>query len=84
MKKYLYSVSIPGRMWANVAFYADTPAKNYRIYYCGSDTGARFEYLGNAARALLQLVNDQNKNGVTGHIFEYVTRDEIPRRGSNA
>ena len=83
MKKYVQCAT-SGAISIAIAFYADTPAKNYRIYYCGSDTGARYEYLANAERALLKIVQEQNKNGVKGHIFHYCTKNEIPRRGSNA
>lgn len=83
MKKYITSVTT-SKTTINIAYYADTPNKNYRIYYCGSDTGARYEYLGNAERALINIVRDQILNGVTGHVFHLATADEIPRCGSNA
>ena len=73
-----------GDITISIAFYADTPTKNYRIYYCGRDTGRRYEYLGAAERELIKIVQEQGKNGITGHIYNYCTRDEIPRRGSNA
>lgn len=83
MKKYIQCAT-NGEISISIAFYADTPAKNYRLYYCGSDTGARYEYLRNAEKALLKLVQAQRKNGITGHIFKYCTKNTIPRRGSNA
>lgn len=83
MRKYVQSVTA-GNMSISIAYYTDTPNKNYRLYYCGSDTGARYEYLGNAERALINIVRDQILNGVKGHVYHLATRDEIPRRGSNA
>lgn len=83
MKKYIQCAHC-GEISIAIAFYADTPAKNYRIYYCGSDTGARYEYLKRAENALLKIVQEQRKNGITNHIFNYCTKNEIPRRGSNA
>lgn len=83
MKKYIYRVNNE-KIEISIAFYADTPNKNYRLYYCGSDTGARYEYLGNAEKALLNIVRDQMLNGVRGHVFHLATKNEIPRRGSNA
>lgn len=83
MKKYIQCVTA-GNMSISIAYYADTPGKNYRLYYCGSDTGARYEYLGNAEKALINIVRNQILNGVKGHVYRLATRDEIPRRGSNA
>ena len=83
-KLYLTKFSIPARLNVHIAYYADTPTKNYRIYYNGADSGARFEYLGNAARALMELLTEQKKHGVHGHILTYGTRGTIPQRGSNA
>ena len=83
MRFYVQSVTA-GKIDISIAFYADTPDKNYRIYYCGSDTGARYDRLGNAENALLNIVRAQALNGVRGHIFHTCTKDEIPRRGSNS
>ncbi len=83
MKKYLQAIKTGGAV-AHIAYYADTPNKNYRIYYNGIDSGIRYEYLGNASRHLKRVAMVWRINGfpVTVHIYE--TRDEIPRRGSNA
>lgn len=82
MKKYL--VSIESRAYAHIGYYADTPNKNYRIYYCGSDTGARYERIGNASRALERLAGAWQGNGSADVKKHYATKNEIPRRGSNA
>ena len=83
MKKYLQSIKSARGVCVSVAYYADTPTQNYRVYYCGSDTGARYNRFGNAARRLEQYAESWTRHGVT---FKktYTTRDEIPRRGSNA
>ncbi len=82
MKKYLQSIKI-GDSVLSIAFYADTPCKNYRVYYCGSDTGARYEYLGNAEKYLLDMLRRWEQ--IPGSIRKtYCYKNEIPRRGSNA
>ena len=63
----------------SVGFYKDTPNKNYRIYYNGSDTGRRYERLGNAAREIKRVAIEQNKNGIKNKVI-YKTRAEIPTR----
>jgi hypothetical protein len=84
-KKYLAKITSPRGVCVSIAYYADTPSKNYRVYYCGSDTGARYENLGNAARRLERYAEDWRKYGnVTDIKKEFSTADEIPRRGSNA
>ena len=83
MKKYLSSIRTPYGAIMSIGYYADTPNKNYRIYYCGSDTGDRFDRLGNAARALGNMVKIWKNNGITEIIKSYATKNEIPRRGSN-
>lgn len=84
MKKYLiYINNSNSRACANVAYYADTPSKNYRVYYCGSDTGLRFDRLGNASRALERLAGIWEQNGFEVK-KQHAKKDEIPRRGSNA
>lgn len=84
MKKYLVLLETPRGVVCNIGYYADTPNKNYRVYYCGSDTGRRFEYLGNAARYLEKLMQAWKNNGITGIKKRYAAREDIPRRGSNA
>lgn len=63
----------------SIGFYKDTPNKNYRIYYDGSDTGKRYERLGNAAREIKRVAIEQRKNGVKNTVI-YKTRSEIPTR----
>lgn len=83
MKKYLMLVADKHGAHFSIAYYTDTPKKNYRVYYCGSDTGERFEYLGNAQRYVEKATRLWEKRDP--NLFKiYVTKDEIPRRGSNA
>lgn len=81
---YLTAIKTPRGACASICYYADTPEKNYRVYYCGSDTGTRFEYLGNAARSLEKLAVTWEKIGIAGVVREYTHPDQVPRRGSNA
>jgi hypothetical protein len=83
MKKYLVSISARGAC-SSIAFYTDTPTKNYRVYYNGSDSGLRFERLGNASRHLERLAQYWQYNGIAAIKREYAAKNEIPRRGSNA
>lgn len=84
MKRYLIEIKSPRGTVCNIGYYADTPNKNYRVYYCGSDTGLRYERIGNAARHLNRMAGWWSFHGVTGIECRYGTIDEIPRRGSNA
>lgn len=84
MKKYLTAIKNTHGTFAHIAYYADTPDKNYRVYYCGSDIGVRFEYLGNASRYLEKMAGDWQKFDHVIIFKEYATKTEIPRRGSNA
>lgn len=83
MKKYLCAISA-GTVSAHVAYYADTPNKNYRIYYNGHDSGIRYEYLGNASRHLEQVTTVWRYNGAVAIDRKYATAADIPRRGWNA
>jgi hypothetical protein len=83
MKKYLISVRSWRGMIAHIGYYTDTPCKNYRIYYNGSDTGERFEYLGNAARHLEKLAAAWERGGARLLVKDYGTAAKVPRRGSN-
>lgn len=83
MKK-LIQITAANGVIANIAFYADTPNKNYHIYYCGSDTGERFERFGNASRWLERLRKAWIYNNVPDVKQIFGTKNEIPRRGSNA
>lgn len=80
MKKYLYLIQSKNGSVINIAFYPDTPNKNYRIYLNGSDTGYRYEYLGNASRELKRILLAWDKNGVAYNRIEYATKKEIPIR----
>ena len=84
MKKYLTGIESPRGVYVHIAFYADTPAKNYRIYYCGVDTGQHYEKIGNAARRLRRYAEDWKKYGGGIATETYSTMDALPRRGSNA
>ena len=83
MKEYLISIK-SGSACASIAYYADTPCKNYRIYYNGSDIGLRYEKIGNASRHLARVALVWMINGITELQREFGTVDAIPRRGSNA
>ena len=61
MKKYLYCSRLPNGQTLHIGFYPDTASKNYRIYGNGSDLGVRYEYLGNAERALKRIISAQIK-----------------------
>ena len=82
--KYLSYIRSERGTTAHIAYYADTPNKNYRVYYCGVDTGQHYEKLGNAARRLKRYADDWKKYGGTTVTEEYASVNEIPRRGSNA
>ena len=84
MKKYLTEIRSGRGAVVSIAYYADTPNKNYRVYYHGSDSGLRYEKAGNAARYLAFLAERWKENGQTNIVYRYRTKDEIPRRGSNA
>jgi hypothetical protein len=84
MKKYLQSIKSPRGTTVHIAYYADTPDKNYRVYYCGADTGQRYEKLGNASRRLRRYADDWKKYGGTIATEKYASINEIPRCGSNA
>lgn len=84
MKTYLQHIETPRGTFAYIAYYTDTPDKNYRVYYCGSDTGQRYEKIGNAARRLQRYADDWEKYGSATVKKTYATEKEIPRRGSNA
>lgn len=84
-KKYLISITSGRGVVCSIAYYTDTPDKNYRIYCNGSDTGDRYEKLGNAARRLAETARAwETRSGVRVIDRQYATRDEIPQRGSNA
>ena len=84
MKKYLASITHPRGGTCSIAYYTDTPNKNYRVYWCGIDTGERFERIGNASRHLETLASTWEKHSDAHITRRYATRDEIPQRGSNA
>lgn len=84
MKKYLVCIDHQRGARVSIGFYTDTPTKNYRVYYCGSDTGARFAYIGNAARYLEKMREIWTRDGAPPVLQIYSTKNEIPRRGSNA
>ena len=83
-KKYLTMIGIARKddsrgAYAHIGYYRDTPNRNLRIYYCGSDGGDRFEYLGNAAKALEKLRAAWIANGIPADHIKclYQTRDEF-------
>lgn len=82
MKQYLQAITTPRGATAHIAYYADTPDKNYRIYYCGTDTGELFERLGNASRSLRRTADEWKRRGILA-AETYTDADNVPRRGSN-
>ena len=85
-KKYLTMIGIARKdnfrgAYAHIGYYKDTPNRNLRIYYCGSDTGDRFEYLGNASKNLENLRAAWIANGTPEESIKcmYQTRDEFLR-----
>ena len=84
MKQYLITIKTGRGACVSIAYYADTPGKNYRVYYNGQDTGVRYEKIGNASRHLKRVEMVWAINGVGEISREYGTKNDIPRRGSNA
>lgn len=84
MKKYLIQIKGGHGGRVHIAYYADTPNKNYRVYYNGSDSGQRYEKIGNAARFVETIAAAWARNGQTNIFRIYGTKNDIPRRGSNA
>ena len=79
---YLYYACTDRGAVLSIAYYADTPGKNYRLYYNGSDTGDRFEKLGNAENRLKKWLAIWEKRGIK-YTIRRARPNEIPRRGSN-
>ena len=84
MKKYLTTIKSGRGACVSIAFYADTPDKNFRVYYNGRDSGKRYEKIGNAARYLEYIAAMWQSHGQNTIKYTYGTKDQIPRRGSNA
>ena len=84
MKKYLTQIKSGRGACVHIAYYADTPDKNYRVYFNGHDSGRRYEKIGNAAHFVEYIAQLWTQNGQTNILYKYGTRDDIPRRGSNA
>ena len=79
MKMYTIGIESPNGVTVSIAYYRDTPDKNYRIYYCGSDTGLRYDRIGNASKRLEQYLRDWAMHGVYGRI-KMGTVHDIPIR----
>lgn len=79
-KRYIIAISSPRGVTVNIGWYPDTPDKNYRIHYCGSDTGLRYERLGNAARRIERYAADWTRHGVTNITRHLGTAQDIPKR----
>lgn len=79
-KQYLAEIRSGRGAVVHIAYYRDTPAKNYRIYFNGADIGLRYEYLGNAARHLEYIISQWNKNGQYNIRKIYRYKDNIPQR----
>ena len=78
MKEYTIAIKSPRGATVNIGWYPDTPNKNYRIYYCGSDTGLRYERLGNASKRIERYANDWKKHGITNITRQFGTSQDIP------
>ena len=83
MKKYLYKIECSSGASLYIGCYCDTPNKNYRIYYNGSDTGLRYEYIENAARHIKRIADIWNDKKILKECY-YKTAENIPCHGSNA
>lgn len=80
MKEYIIAIKSPRGTTVSIGWYPDTPNKNYRIYYCGVDTGERYDRLGNASRRLHRYVRDWTAHGVKGITAIYGNAADIPIR----
>lgn len=84
MKRYLAEIRSGRGAIVHIAYYSDTPNKNYRIYLNGTDIGKRYEKIGNASRYLKTLSQRWISAGETTVAYWYNSPQQIPRRGSNA
>lgn len=84
-KKYITGIKYTGSggryLSLYVDYYPDTPNKNLRIYYLGSDMGQRYEYLGNAAREIERVRNCWIENGIPADEIRecWQTKEEFNR-----
>jgi hypothetical protein len=76
----IIGIKSPRGVTVTIGYYPDTPNKNYRIYYCGSDTGERYEYPGNASRRLQRYAHDWTHHGITDITLISGSVSDIPRR----
>jgi hypothetical protein len=79
MKECTIAIQSPRGVTVSIGFYPDTPNKNFRIYYCGSDTGLRYERLGNAAKRIEQYARDWAAHGVSWTAKRGTAKD-VPTR----
>lgn len=79
-KRYLTGIGIRGvAEWlVCIKYYQDTPDKNHRIYYCGGDSGVRYQHLGNASKVLERYISRWVSNGIAGDriVRHYETKNE--------
>jgi hypothetical protein len=80
-KYYLIGIESPRGTTVTIGYYPNTPDRNWRIYYCGSDTGARYQHLGNASRRLHRYIQDWTNHGITDIHATYGTASTVQHRG---
>lgn len=81
MNKYhLIEIRSPRGAFVQIQYYPHTPTHNYRIYYCGSDTGLRYERLGNASRRLRRYMQDWEAHGVEDIRAKFGAAESVPLR----
>lgn len=61
-KTYLTKIQYLNAATMHIGAYTDTPNKPFRIYYCGRDTGKRYERIGNAARYLERIAEQWDQH----------------------
>ena len=81
-KTYLTKIQYLNSATMHIGAYTDTPNKPFRVYYCGRDTGKRYEKIGNAARYLEKIAEQWDKQR-PGTKRTYTTASEIPVTGSS-
>ena len=80
-KEYLLAITTASGADFRIGYYPDTPDKNYRLYYNGSDTGDRYDRVGNASRAVLRLAENWRRIGLS-FTETHGCVDDVPHRGS--
>ena len=79
MKNYLYKITSDNGATAEIVIDSDN-LKPVFIYYCGSDSGVRYERIGNAARCLEKLAANWEAHNFTIK-REITTPDKLTYEG---